>query len=156
NLVDGNPSSHATRALEVGGRALFLADDGIHGREVWRSDGVRGTTVLVKDTVPGRGSPVPFDPWFDAVTALAGGRLYFAGSAPGSGQELWTSDGTPAGTRLVKDIWPGADGSWPTIGASLDGILYFAAYDPDHGEELWRTDGTRSGTWLVKDLRPGP
>jgi ELWxxDGT repeat protein len=40
-------------------------------------------------------------------------RLFFAASDAATGIELWTSDGTPAGTRLLKDINPGAASSSP-------------------------------------------
>jgi ELWxxDGT repeat protein len=38
----------------------------------------------------------------------AGGKVFFTASTPTTGTELWVSDGTNAGTRMVRDIWPGS------------------------------------------------
>ena len=68
--------------------------------------------------------------------------------------ELWKSDGTEAGTVMVKDIWPGGDGR-PLYLTDIGGILYFRTDDGTHGCELWRSDGTEAGTVMVKDLHRG-
>jgi ELWxxDGT repeat protein len=73
------------------------------------------------------------------------------------GRELWRSDGTPGGTRLVKDINPGpagGAGGGPGI-LTVGDVAYFAADDGIHGTELWRTNGTPDGTTMVADLTPG-
>lgn len=90
--------------------------------------------------------------------AAMGGRLYFIASphdAP-SDLELWRSDGTPSGTRRVKDVRPGAEGSSPRGLTVVGRRLFFAAEDGRHGRELWVSDGTASGTQLFADLFPGP
>jgi ELWxxDGT repeat protein len=44
----------------VGGKLFFTAGDGVHGRELWTSDGTEAGTVLVKDIKPGkRTGPLP-------------------------------------------------------------------------------------------------
>jgi ELWxxDGT repeat protein len=87
-----------------------------------------------------------------------GDLLVFAGFTPATGTELWTSDGTPGGTRLLVDILPGTGGSFGT-GARLVPIgsrhVYFIAHDGVNGSELWRTDGTAAGTRIFVEIEAG-
>jgi|GEM_PF-5306103 len=77
--------------------------------------------------------------------------LYFLGTGVYSGRELWISDGTFEGTRLVKDIAPGYDSPNIPFLANLNGTLYFfAATAGTYG--LWTSDGTEDGTLMVADL----
>ncbi len=46
------PGGTAAFAVD-GGVAYFVADDGINGREIWRTDGMPEGTSLVADLVPG-------------------------------------------------------------------------------------------------------
>ncbi|MCY1017757.1 ELWxxDGT repeat protein [Pyxidicoccus sp. MSG2] len=84
-----------------------------------------------------------------------GGTALFAATEASSGRELWTSDGTEAGTQLLKDLRPGAESSAPSDFVVMGGVIYFTADDGSSGRELWRTDGTASGTVLVKDIAFG-
>jgi len=86
------------------------------------------------------------------------GTLFFTASDEINGTELWKSNGTPAGTMLVKDIFPGAQKSYPSPAwlTNVNGTLFFSADDGSAGQELWKSDGTLSGTVLVKDIVPGP
>lgn len=72
------------------------------------------------------------------------------------GAELWFSDGTPAGTRLVKDIFPGWGSSSPVDFVRFGETVVFKAQDGVHGTELWRSDGTTAGTYMLADIGPGP
>jgi len=147
-LGNSAPNSFALFA----GRVLFAATDGFAGNELWSTDGTGPNTAMVRDInppLPANGSASP--------TSLTryGDRLIFAANDGILGTELWSSDGTAAGTVLVKDIAPGSTGSTPANFHLVNGVLLFTALDGTNGSELWRTDGTRAGTFLVKDLNPG-
>ncbi|MCW8922810.1 MAG: hypothetical protein OQK69_04155, partial [Gammaproteobacteria bacterium] len=72
-----------------------------------------------------------------------------------SGTELWKSDGTEAGTVLVKDIYVGSYSSSPYELTNVNGTVFFTAKTTGEGYELWKSDGTEAGTVLVKDIEPG-
>jgi ELWxxDGT repeat protein len=150
------PASSSPRALRaVGGALLFAADDGVHGRELWRSDGTASGTRLVAESWPGptSGLPAEDDPWFGG--GRLEGRVYFAASDPLHGRELWSSDGTAGGTRLVRDLASGAASGAPRQFVAVGGRLFFVAVRPNTGAEPWSTDGTLAGTRLVADVVPG-
>ncbi|PAP76337.1 ELWxxDGT repeat protein [Rubrivirga marina] len=144
------------RFAALGGALYFAADDGAHGIELWRTDGTETGTVLVKDIRPGPDGSVDPPNRTDFDLTPFKGALYFQASNGTDGYELWRTDGTAAGTALVKDIQPGAESGFPQSFVGFDGALYFAANDGTAGIELWRTDGTAAGTVLVKDILPGP
>lgn len=77
------------------------------------------------------------------------GVTYFYAQDDVRGYELWKSDGTEAGTVLVKDIRPGSGDSNPRNFVNLNGTLYFTANDGVNGQALWKSDGTEVGTVLV-------
>jgi len=93
------------------------------------------------------------NPFHSPTTTTSGDTVIFAGTATSKGVELFRTDGTDAGTRLVKDIFPGAqtsiDSSWkemndPTF-VTLGDLTFFVARDTT-GSQLWVTDGTAAGT----------
>jgi ELWxxDGT repeat protein len=81
--------------------------------------------------------------------------MFFSATTTANGRELWKSDGTPAGTVLVRDIYPAGNSSDPERLTAMGTTLYFTAIDSIAGRELWRSDGTLGGTVRVIDLRPG-
>lgn len=108
------------------------------------------SVFLVKDIAPGSDSSTP-----SSLTNV-NGTLFFAaidGAHGSTGTELWASDGTTAGTRLVKDIYPGPLSSNPSDLGNGNGLLYFSANDST-GQELWRSDGTAAGTFALSTTPP--
>ncbi|MCY2974497.1 MAG: hypothetical protein NTW52_07490 [Planctomycetota bacterium] len=78
-----------------------------------------------------------------------GSTAFFAASSASSGVELWKSDGTTAGTVMVKDLIGGPTDSFPNDLTNVSGVLYFSAINPIGGRDLWKSDGTEAGTVVV-------
>jgi ELWxxDGT repeat protein len=118
----------------VNGRLLFSADDGIHGRELWVSDGTATGTQLLVDINPGATASNA------APAVVIGKRVYFVADDGVHGQELWASDGTAAGTVMVADLNPGAGSSNPRNLTDVNGVLTFTANDGVTGDRLFTAD----------------
>ncbi|MCY1073276.1 ELWxxDGT repeat protein [Archangium lansingense] len=103
-----------------------------------------GAPVLVRDLQP-TPPPSPQAGSHPSDFVAVGSTRFFVASDPLHGAELWTSDGTPEGTVLVKDLVPGSQGSNIGEFTVAHGVLYFLA---THGYQrvLWRSDGTIEGT----------
>jgi len=141
-----------------------------------QANGAAGDPFMVRDINPGSSCTVMMAPAVcggfsgTGVTNLGsfttvGNTMFFSANEGTNGAELWKSDGTSAGTVMVKDIYPGAScndfgvtgpcSSRPLNMTNVGGTLYFSASDGTNGFELWKSDGTSSGTVMVKDINPG-
>jgi ELWxxDGT repeat protein len=137
----------SARAAASSGTLYFSANDGVHGRELWTSDGTESGTVMVRDIRPGPKGSRP------TGLAQVAGTLYFSASDGVGGYELWKSDGTDAGTVRVDDIRPGPKGSHPAYLIAMGKVLFFVADDGTHHAGLWKSDGSAVGTVLVKEIQ---
>ncbi|MCB9882927.1 MAG: hypothetical protein H6834_14165 [Planctomycetes bacterium] len=146
DLRPGVVGSSPWKLTALGQMCLFSADDGIHGRELWISDGTAAGTSMVSDLWAGSSSSDP-----DHFVAF-GRHLYFSANA-GSGRGLWRTDGTAAGTELVGD--PARGILMPSQLTPAGDRLFFIAFGVGVGNELYVTDGTPAGTHLVVELVPG-
>jgi ELWxxDGT repeat protein len=152
---DGDPrNGNLDELIAVGNTLFFSANDGTNGDELWKSNGTAASTVMVKDIFGGVNSDDPPQPLSgnpDNLIAV-GATLFFSANDNDNGDELWKSDGTEAGTVLVKDIRGGIGGSDPTKLTAVGDTLFFSASDGANGRELWKSNGTALGTVLVKDI----
>ncbi|HEX3126474.1 MAG TPA: hypothetical protein VH394_04025, partial [Thermoanaerobaculia bacterium] len=106
------------------------------------------TASLVEDIHPGKSDTGAYP---DEMWSFRG-KVLFTAREPSSGTELWITDGTGAGTRLLADLFPGEDSSYPDILGEM-GSLVFGVAGGDccstSRSFLWRSDGTREGTFLL-------
>jgi ELWxxDGT repeat protein len=159
-LITSLPSSSTPSSprllANANGMLFFMAGDDATGDELWRSDGTVAGTMLVAEINPGPASPFHSLAW-DARLPYINGALFLPADDGKVGTELWSSDGSAQGTRLVKDL-AGASGgsSMPTRLTRLGDRLFFIADDGVHGRELWTSDGESLDTRLFKDIYPGP
>lgn len=152
DIQTGAQGSFPEDFVAVGDRLLFRASDAASGSELWSTDGTDLGTRPVKDINPGTGSSMAFGIESGGVL---GSDLLFAADDGVTGYELYRTDGTEAGTVLVRDINPGAGSSVPTGFTKMGDAVYFAAQTEASGFELWRSDGTAAGTRIVKDIYSG-
>lgn len=142
-------SSFPSNFTASGALTYFIANDTLHGRELWVTDGTEAGTHLTKDIFAGNTN--------GNISNLTdvNGTLFFVANDGVHGNELWKSNGTAAGTVMVKDIYLSSFSSSPNWLVSFKGQLYFSADDGIHGTELWTSNGTAAGTVMVKDIAVG-
>ncbi|MBD2551600.1 hypothetical protein H6G65_18890, partial [Microcystis elabens FACHB-917] len=120
---------------------LYFSNQGDTTTELWKSD---GSSVSKVADLPSYSSYIT---GFTNVN----GVLYFnlSDGIASIGRELWKSDGTAAGTMLVRDVVPGRASSNPRELTAFNNKLYFVA-ETDHSsglkDELWSSDGSAAGT----------
>jgi len=152
DLAPGKASSYPSYPIAVGNRVYFHGSTGEQGGLCVTDGTAAGTRLLAR---------VGLSTEYGTI----GSTLFFSATDDEHGNELWNTDGTPAGTVLVADINPGGfpegslvfrGNSFPADFTEVNGTLFFTACDGVHGWELWRTDGTASGTYMVRDIDPRP
>lgn len=114
---------------------IFAEESG----KIWVSDGTPINTYPLT---------VPVTLTDGVATIVFQNKLYFTGLSE-TGRELWVTDGTAPGTRLVKDIWEGTGSSRPYYFFKYKNRFVFSASDSISGEQLWITDGTGPGTVVL-------
>lgn len=138
----------STRAKEIraitplNGDLLYVAA-GTDRAEFWKYDSVSGQSVMLRGFPGSEGS----DP--DDLLVFRG-RVWFVATSATHGRELWTSDGSLAGTRQVADLAAdGAASSNPSAAVSSGASGYFTATESDGAVGLWISNGTEQGTRLL-------
>lgn len=141
--VDG--ISMVSQPVSAASGALFFAAG--NGNQLFTMAPGASAPVLVADPASGGASAIT-----DLV--VSGSSVYFVANDGVSGRQLWVSDGTAAGTRIVTTLaFNGGDAN-PHILAVQNGQVYFSATTETDGREVWITNGTAAGTHVI-DLSPG-
>src|SRR5262249_48997908 len=144
-LTPGSGSSslaHSPPPLVFNNALYFFADDGTHGPQLWKSDGIPGgSTVALTGGAPGT-------PAYVNEVAAANGLIFFADPAT---DELWKSDGTAGGTAPVMDSLGYTIGS-PASLTNVGGTLYFGGQGFGGQSGLWKSNGTPGGTQFIKAI----
>ncbi|HET6250034.1 MAG TPA: ELWxxDGT repeat protein [Tepidisphaeraceae bacterium] len=145
DLTPGTGSSTITYPTVSGGYLYFLVQsNGTGPATLWRTDGANTIQLSIASVIT---APAGFPA---AVPTDVNGTLYFAADDGTHGQELWSSNGTTAGTQMVADINP-SGASYASEFVNYNGTLYFAA---NNGTSwgLWESNGSSSGTVLVQSF----
>lgn len=140
---------------------IFSAYGTDKGNELWWTDGTYDGTTILKDIFPNDGSGTPCGN--SSISSFPGefvatpNYIYFFACDGTHGRELWVTNGSEVGTKMISDFTPGPEGTIITEATAFHDMLFFVYDDGDenHGNELWRTDGTVEGTILVKDIGTG-
>ena len=125
---------------------------------LWASDGTREGTRKLTDLALRDRPEMAWEQNFETYTRLFPSELtafqdgvYFVHQTESQGREIWKTDGTPEGTQLDTDIYPGPASSTPRDLTVVDDTLFFSADDGIHGREIWAIEGN-SDTALVGDI----
>src|SRR3954470_11899928 len=103
---------------ELNGIFYFSSNDGIHGRELWRSDGTNEGTWLVKDINPDTANANVND------IVVSGNKIFFSADDGVHGQQLWVTDGTSDGTQLLTTTF-GFNAPAPSYITDVNGTAFF-------------------------------
>lgn len=142
--IDDIPRQATGFPIFAAGSSIFFGIDSAETLDLWKADGSGATRV----------TPLPYgtDPYI-ARMVNAGGVAFFVVNRDFSAnplQDLWLTDGSAAGTRLLAENLHGV----VHLFAAGD-RLYFGADDGASGVEPWVSDGTPVGTRMLRDIGPG-
>jgi ELWxxDGT repeat protein len=148
DLSPGSSSGVFSSLRVIGSNLYFQGNDGVHGSELWSSDGTASGTLMLRDIKPGSGSG------FSGLNLIElGSQVLFAANDGVHGQELWVTDGTVVGTVMTSDLNPTSSGVTTLLTKrAVAGKVLFICNLPGSGSELCESDGTASGTGIVAQI----
>ncbi|MEI8007597.1 MAG: ELWxxDGT repeat protein [Bacteroidota bacterium] len=150
-VINDSGSAYPADFVIFKNKLVFTAADAAHGMEPWISDGTTAGTMMLKNINQTGIVPGGDDGSEPSELTVVGDQLFFSANDNVHWYELWVTDGTEAGTRMVSDILPGSLGSNPHDLAPFNGRLIFGADGPG-GDEPWISDGTQAGTYIIKNI----
>lgn len=158
NLNESYRSSNPRWFKQALGKVIFVADvfnSSSTRTKLFITDGTEGGTIALCDLSYNYPASVSVTNSIFYGQEL-NGKYYFSAETDAEEAELWVTDGTPEGTKMLKDIYSASNfASFPKNFEILNNKIYFSAKTAEYGEELWVSDGTEAGTMLVKDIYPG-
>ncbi|MBO9666126.1 MAG: hypothetical protein J7501_04875 [Bdellovibrio sp.] len=148
------PSMYSGSAIEfpissINGHALFLMDDGVHGLELWSTDGT--THQMIADTVPGSDSIADI---FVFNEGVIGNKLYLVSIDSYGRGSLWVTSGTPTDTIKLNTSFSFTTNNQYKYLPVSGGKIIFTGNDDVYGNEPWISDGTVAGTYMLADIEP--
>jgi ELWxxDGT repeat protein len=153
DIYAGGGSSNPYSLINYNGTLYFGATDEDNNIYLWKSNGTFAGTKKVAQLVP---AFVQSDYRNNNVYCISKGLLYIAANDYYNGNALWVSNGTTAGTKLVRTISTNYYSSTPINNLTdFNGVVYFSADDGVNGNELWASNGTFVGTILIRDITSG-
>ncbi|MBI2435681.1 MAG: hypothetical protein HYV26_22735 [Candidatus Hydrogenedentes bacterium] len=185
DITPGQTGAGIQRVFDLWGKPYFYAQAGAGLTTLWRieDDGPRVALeiqdlfvsagldlVLTKETTvrvlspaqEARGDellvPVIYPPSSTSghsAPASIDGLTFFAARTRVHGAELWKTDGTLHGTRLLCDAFPGPPSSGPAQLLCVQDTLYFVAEEPRLGRVVWKTSPPYQAARVVSAYRAG-
>lgn len=121
--------------------------------ELWRTDGTSDGTILLLSYI---GNGYAFPPKIsnkeensnNKIENSLNGSILFIASNPSTSRSLWITDGTVAGTKMIKEFDTGNYDQPNIILEKIGSTFLFLRYST---KELWKTDGTTAGTSQILD-----
>jgi ELWxxDGT repeat protein len=143
---------HINQLIRFKGELYFEADQCDYQSQLYKSDGTQQGTGMLKEIVCDCSGWIGSDP--ENLIVINDQMFFSQFDSTNTVKELWVTDGTYEGTRIVKHFnthnWQGM--KYPI---KFDNKLFFIIDTEEYGYELWKSDGSEAGTVLVKDINPG-
>ncbi len=154
DIYTGTSSSYPSNIVPLNFQAYFAATSSLNLRSIYSTTGTAAETQIAIPFNSGANSMIYY---IDTLN----NHLIFAAYTLQNGAELWISDGTEAGTQLVKEIASGNANAFDTLYGAIkfspvhfNGKIFFNAKNNTNNNEPWFSDGTTAGTLCLKEINP--
>jgi ELWxxDGT repeat protein len=138
DIYSGSVSSDPNDLVNVNGIIYFTADDGIHGVEVWKSDGTSNGTVLVQDIYPGVNTSDVNNLY------VVGNKVFFRADDGTNGSELWV-------TQVSTDVSTINESSKTQVFPNPSKSQIFISSDININYSIYNISGQLVNQFITKD-----